>query len=503
MVFGKRWIGWTIAAAAGIAAAVAGCEVGPEYHAPTIAVSQHFNLAQTRPTTEPIRPDLAAIPTPRQLQRWWETFHDPELNHLIERALQTNLSLQSAVQNIRQARAQEGISYSGFFPMINGTSQYSHSRRSGHLGSGSAVSTPGGSGAGGTVAPVTGGGNLEGDFYQVGFDSTWEIDVFGGIRRGVESAEANVQVQIENRRSVLITLLGDVATDYVQLRGLQLQVQIVTENINTQQQTLELIRTQNRAGLVAVQQQQAQVLTTEAELPDLEAQIHQTIHQLSILLGAEPSLLESELQPVGPIPLGPTYVPPGLPSDLLRRRPDVRLAEYQVAAASAQIGVATADLFPKFTLTGSLGFESSQFHQLLNLNSRYFSFGPSVNWPIFEAGSIRYNIEVQNALEREAFYNYEATVLTSFQEVEDSLIIYAKEQDRRAELAQAVVADQKAVELTQALYKNGLDTFLDVLTTQQTLLVAQQSLVLSEQSVSTDLVALYKALGGGWESMPN
>jgi outer membrane protein, multidrug efflux system len=492
-----------------LTAALAGCEVGPDYHAPTVPVPPTFSEATTRPTTRPA-PNLAAIPTPQQLRRWWETFDDPELNHLVDRALQTNLDLQSAVQRIREARAQLGIAQASFYPTVNALGQYNHSRRSAHLGSSSGSSsvssTPT---ATGTTTETGGGGsgaNLEGDFYQAGFDATWEIDVFGGIRRGVEAAQATLEADVEDRRSVLITLLGDVATDYVQLRGLQQQVAITQENIATQTQTLQLIETQNRAGLVAdlaVTQQRAQVLTTEAQLPDLEAEIQQTIHALSVLLAEEPAALEDELAPPAPIPFGPAHVPPGLPSELLRRRPDIREAERQLAAASAEIGVATAELYPQISLTGSYGYESSQFHQLFNLYSRYFSIGPSVSWPIFNAGSIVDNIEVQNALERQAFYTYESTVLTGLQEVDDALIVYAKEQDRRAELEEAVAADQKAVELTQSLYKNGLDTFLDVLTSQNTLLLAQESLVTSEQAVSTDLVTLYKALGGGWEVAPN
>jgi NodT family efflux transporter outer membrane factor (OMF) lipoprotein len=311
---------------------------------------------------------------------------------------------------------------------------------------------------------------------------------------------------MENRDAVMITLLGEVATDYVTLRGLQRQVAITHENISTQQQTMGLIESQNRAGLVAdldVTQQRAQLLTTQAELPDLEAQIHQTIHQLSILLALEPGALEEELETPAPIPLGPYHVPPGLPSELLRRRPDIRQAERNLASASAEIGVATADMFPKVSLTGSLGYESSQFHQLFDIYSRYFSIGPSVSWPIFDGGAILSNIEVQNALERQAFFTYESTVLTGLQEVDDALIAYSKEQDRRAELDEAVKADQRSVEMTQDLYKNGLDTFLDVLTAQNTLLAGEQQLTLSQQSVSTDLVALYKALGGGWEDYQN
>jgi outer membrane protein, multidrug efflux system len=494
---------WITPALMAAAFTIAGCEVGPDYHTPKLAVVPAvFSEATTRPATQPVDPQLAAVPTSDELKRWWETLHDPELNRLVDRALVSNLDLQSAVQNIRQARAQLGIAQAGLYPTIDVDGSYTHSRNSAHVGFGSSGAGGGGGGGGGAgVKP-----KLEGDLYQAGFDATWEIDLFGGVRRGDEAAQATLEAAMENRNAVMITLLGEVATDYVTLRGLQRQVAITQENISTQKQTLDLIQSQNRAGLVAdldVTQQRAQMLTTQAELPDLEAQIHQTIHQLSILLALEPGALEEELETPAPIPLGPYHVPPGLPSELLRRRPDIRQAERNLAAATAEIGVATADMFPKISLTGSLGYESSQFHQLFDIYSRYFSIGPSVSWPIFDGGAILSNIEVQNALERQAFFTYESTVLTGLQEVDDSLIAYSKEQDRRAELEEAVKADQRSVEMTQDLYKNGLDTFLDVLTAQNTLLAGEQQLTLSEQSVSTDLVALYKALGGGWEDYQN
>jgi outer membrane protein, multidrug efflux system len=476
-----------------VASLAAGCEVGPNYTTPKLAVvPPAFSQATTRPTTQPTDAQLAAEPTPDQLRTWWQTFHDPELNRLIDRAVVANPTLLAAVQSVRQARAQLGIASEGLLPTLTAEGSYDHSRTSGNLGP--------------AATPVTGGHrSLESDLYEVGFDSSWELDIWGGVRRGTEAAQASLDVAIEDRREVLITLLGEVATDYVQLRGLQRQVAITKENIATQEQTLQLIQSQNRAGLVAdldVTQQEAQVMTTKATLPNLEAQIHQTIHQLSILLALEPGALEDELEPVAPIPLGPWHVPPGLPADLLRRRPDIRQAERQLAADSAQIGVATAELFPTVILTGSLGYESDQLHQLFNLHSREFSIGPSVSWPIFDAGAIKFNIEAQSDVYQKDYYNYELAVLTGLQEVDDALIGYAKEQDTSTELEQAVAADRKAVEMTQALFRNGLDTFLDVLTAQNTLLAGEQSLTLSQQAVGTDLVELYKALGGGWDVVP-
>jgi outer membrane protein TolC len=256
---------------------VIGCEVGPNYQAPKTPEPAAFSQAETRPTTEPATTQLAEIPTPQQLQRWWEMFNDPELNILIARGVKNNLDLKVAKERVIEARAQLGIANAGLFPTIDATGEYSHSRRSKNLGSSGGGISTGTTGTTGTTTTGGGGaGNPVSDFYQAGFDATWEIDVFGGVRRGVEAAQANVESQVDNQQSVLITLLGDVATDYVQLRGLQKQVAITEENIGTQKQSLALIQTKNRAGLVAdldVTQQTAQVLTTQAELPDLEAQI--------------------------------------------------------------------------------------------------------------------------------------------------------------------------------------------------------------------------------------
>jgi NodT family efflux transporter outer membrane factor (OMF) lipoprotein len=486
---------------------VIGCEVGPNYQAPKTPEPAAFSQAETRPTTEPATTQLAEIPTPQQLQRWWEMFNDPELNILIARGVKNNLDLKVAKERVIEARAQLGIANAGLFPTIDATGEYSHSRRSKNLGSSGGGISTGTTGTTGTTTTGGGGaGNPVSDFYQAGFDATWEIDVFGGVRRGVEAAQANVESQVDNQQSVLITLLGDVATDYVQLRGLQKQVAITEENIGTQKQSLALIQTKNRAGLVAdldVTQQTAQVLTTQAELPDLEAQILTTIHQIGLLLGTEPGTLEAELSPPAPIPFGPPHVPPGLPSELVRRRPDIRSAERALAESSANIGVAVADLYPKFTLNGALVDESSQFKRLFQDNSRYYSIVPGVTWNLFDGGAIRANIDVQNSLERQALYTYTSTVLTGLQEVDSALITYAKEQDRRALLEEAVKSDQRSVEMTQDLYRNGLDTFLDVLTAQNTLLAGEQQLTISQQSVAGDLVALYIALGGGWEVGPD
>jgi NodT family efflux transporter outer membrane factor (OMF) lipoprotein len=264
---------------------------------------------------------------------------------------------------------------------------------------------------------------------------------------------------------------------------------------------LNLTKSRAEGGLspyLDVAQQEAQVATTAAQIPTLQTQIRQDIHHLGILLGEDPGALSAELSAVRPIPVGPGSVPPGLPGDLLRRRPDIRRAERQLAAATAQIGVATADLYPQFSITGALGDEASQFRQLFDWPSRYYNIVPGVTWDIFDAGKVKSNIEVQNARQAEALSAYVQAVLQSLQDVDDALVAYNREQARLQSLHQAVAADQQALSLATDLFEKGSTDFLSELDAQRTLLAAQTDEAISEQQVSLNLVALYKALGGGW-----
>lgn len=499
-----------------IGVVIAGCEVGPNYKAPAPNLTPAYREATTRPTSQPVA-TMQAV----DLVHWWTTLHDPELNSLIARAAEANLDLQAAAARVRQARAERGVVASSLFPTVNATGSYSHSLRSGGVSSSSSFNTNGTTGGttttgGGTT--TTGGGTTTGtgstvsagggssasptDLYEAGFDATWEIDVFGGIRRQVESSDASIQAAVEDLRDVQVTLLAEVATDYITLRGLQHQLEFTYENARTQRDTLDLTNQKFKAGLASrldVAQVEALVATTEAQVPQVEAQVRQQIHALGTLLAVDPGALTDELMPSANIPLGPPQIPPGIPSDLLRRRPDIRRAERQLAAATANVGVAVADLFPRFSLTGSLGLESNKFKNTFNYGSRFYSIGPSVSWPILDFGRIRSNIDVQNALQQQALLTYQKTVLTGLQEVDDSLVTYAKEQDRRQALEAAVDADQRAVDLAKDLWRNGLTDFLQVLTAEQNLFIVQNQLAQSQTAVSTDLVALYKALGGGWE----
>jgi NodT family efflux transporter outer membrane factor (OMF) lipoprotein len=376
------------------------------------------------------------------------------------------------------------------YPTVNVSSSYQRSRISKNI---NGVQTPTGS---------QNNRNVTGDLYQVGFDASWEIDVFGGIRRDIEAAEADINAQIEDRRNTLVTLLAEVARNYTELRSAQQQITISEANLKAQQETLDITKIRFDAGLVSdldVQRAQAQVDTTASQIPTLRTLAQQSIHLLGVLLGEEPGALTAELSNQTPIPQTPPEIPVGLPSDLLRRRPDIRRAERQLAAQTARIGVATSDLFPKFSLTGFLGLTSSKFSRLSNSGSTTWSILPGVSWPVFDFGRIRSNIAVENAREEQAAIFYEQTVLTSLREVADSMIAFSQEQTRHQNLEGAVEANRRAVKLANDLYKQGLTDFLSVLQAQRDLFVSEAALVQSDSLVTSNLVGLYKALGGGWE----
>jgi multidrug efflux system outer membrane protein len=470
-----RASGWV----AGIVGAVwitmlVGCAaVGPDYKEPQMEVPANWSeMAPEGAITEAI---------PEELTRWWTLFEDPLLESLIERAVNHNKDLRIAQARIREARARRGVVAADFLPAVGTSGNYARSRTSENIG----------------VGPP-----LEQDFFEAGFDSNWEIDIFGGVRRSVEAADADIAASVESLRNVLVSLVSEVARNYLELRGNQLRTLIAKENIKAQKHTLEMAQARFKVGLSSqldIEQARAQLTATEAQIPGLETLMKQSIHRIGVLLGQPPGALSNELMVERPIATALPQVPLGLPSDLLRRRPDIRQAERELASATARIGVATADLFPRFFLTGALGLQSTELSSFLSAGSGFWSIGPTVTWPLFAGGRIRSNIEVQNARQEQALIFYEQVVLTSMEEVENALVAYVKEQATRRATAESVAANQRAVEISQALYKKGLTDFLNVLVNQRFLYQAQDALAVSEQKVSTNLVALFKALGGGWD----
>ncbi len=454
-----------------------GCAaVGPDYKKPETEVPSQW--AEMPPE------GLIAVDGAEQFARWWTLFEDPLLDSLIKRAMEGNKELRIARARIREARARRGVIAADLMPTAWTSGTYSRSRTSENTDVGFAS---------------------EKDFFEAGFDAKWEIDVFGGVRRSVEEAEAVIAASEEGLRSVLVSLAAEVARNYLELRGNQFRAHIAKENIKSQHQTLEMAQARFKVGLSSqldIEQARAQLTATEAEVPGLEALVKQAIHRIGVLLGQSPGSLLSELEVIRLTATALPQVPLGLPSDLLRRRPDIRQAERELAAATARIGVATADLFPRFFLTGISGLQSIELSNFVSAGSRFWSVGPTVTWPLFSGGRIRSNIEVQNARQEQALISYEQVVLTAMEEVENALVAYVREQAVRNAIAESVAANRRAVEISQALYKKGLTDFLNVLVSQRFLYQSQDSLAVSEQKSSTNLVALFKALGGGWNVPP-
>lgn len=457
-----------------------GCMVGPDFRKPETKIPAKWHGLDPVAATG----DSALTSQPLDLVEWWKKFDDPLLTSLIERAIRSNLDLRQAASRVRQARAAVGVTSAGLFPEVNADAQYQRSR------------TP--------VTTATGTSGVERDFFRTGFDASWELDFFGRTRRGIEASQADLEAAIEDRRDVFITLVTDVGTNYSNLRQFQKQIEIARRNLEAQAHTAEITHKRYEAGFVGrldLANARAQVVTTASRIPVLETSARTAIYSLSVLLGMEPAALQEELSSEKSIPPTPPQIPIGLPSDLLRRRPDIRRAEAQIHAATARIGVATADLFPRFSLTGSFSFSGSDVANFMNWGNRSWSFGPSVTWPVFEAGRIRWNIEIQNAVQEQTLLTYEQIILTALRDVETALISHTNELEHFKFLQEAFENNRKAVEVSMKLYVEGRTDFLNVLNAQRSLLISEEAMAQSTNRLTTNLLALYKALGGGWEVM--
>ena len=457
-----------------------GCAVGPDFKPPDVQV----------PAGWAGPPPLPAItPSEKDLTRWWTVFDDKMLASLVEQAVESNLDLKLAEARVRQARAARGVAQSFLGPTLDATGSYQRSETA--------------------ISPTTDTGGMGGDTVRVttnqyfaGFDAAWELDIFGGVRRSIEAADADLQASMEARRDVLVTLTAEVARNYIDLRAFQQRISLARQNLEAQKHSAKLTRQRFEGGFASgldVANAEAQVATTAALIPLLEASARQTIYNLSVLLGREPAALVQELAPALAIPTAPPAAPLGIPSDLLRRRPDIRQAEAGVHAATARIGVAEADLFPKFMISGSVGLKASELGSWFDWSSRLWSFGPSVSWRVFDMGRVRSDIAQQQALQEQSLIAFQKTVLAALQEVEGALISLSTEQEHRKALVDAVAYNQKAVDLSIKLYTEGQTDFLNVLQAQRALFLTEDALAQSTQTISTNLVALYKALGGGWD----
>jgi NodT family efflux transporter outer membrane factor (OMF) lipoprotein len=411
--------------------------------------------------------------------QWWSLFQDPLLDSLVARATAANHDLRKAEARIREARA--GRIIAAATGSVGGSAASTHSRRSENASSS--------------------GGNQ--DLFQVGFDARWELDIFGGVRRAVEAADASLAASHEELRDVLVSLQAEVARNYLELRGSQKRLAATRNNIATQEKTVALVRGRFEMGLgneLDLVQAETQLFLTKAQVPALQASIGASMHQLAFLVGQNPASLIGELSEEQFIAMAPAPIPVNLPSDLLRQRPDIRAAERRLAAATAEIGVATADLFPKFSLPALLGLQSSSLSDLVTGGSRYWSVGPVITLSLFDQGKVRAGIDMSEARRDAALAEYEQTVLSAITEVENGLVAFAKEQETRRILGEAVGSGEKAVTMANGLFETGLADFLNVLQAERALYQSEDQLALSEQRLHLALVAIFKALGGGWMS---
>jgi len=425
--------------------------------------------------------------------KWWKNFNDAQLDHLVERALRSNLDLQIAEARLREARASRKVASSELYPHLNGSGSLSRAQNS----IGQAF---GGSASGNNIFV----GSQPANFGMAGLDASWELDLFGTKRNNVRAAAADLAGAEDARRSVLVSLLAELARNYVEIRTSQRHIGITESRIHAQEETLALTRRRYEAGLVGVldvTRAESEAASVKAEMPPLKVALQQSLHRISVLLGEEPGALNSELTAMQPMPATPPSIPAGVPSDLLLRRPDVRQARDEVAAAMARVGIAKGDLFPKFSLTGSFGGAGTvgESRGLALGFSRFFVFGPTVTLPIFDGGRLRANVRIQEARQQQSVIRYHQVVLQSLEEVENALVAYAQEQERQQSLTVAAEASRKAVDLANQLYSSGVGDFLAVLEAQESLYSSEDRLVRSQGNVAANLIGLYKALGGGWD----
>ncbi|MDL4914651.1 MAG: efflux transporter outer membrane subunit [Enterobacterales bacterium endosymbiont of Blomia tropicalis] len=469
-----------------------GCAVGPDYQAPKPQMPGGYNSLDSQ---EASKPQSSVVDT-----RWWRNFNDPQLDSLIARAIEGNLTLQQAVLRIAGAREQLAQAQGSLFPSLNGSASVMRQQPGlkGLLKSNGAydqLDSDVASQLNSLTQPVT--------LYQGSFDASWELDLWGKVRRQVEAANAQTQAAIEQRNDALVSLEAEVARAWLQLRGAQATVQTLQQQIDVAQQTTQLTLSQQRHGLAPltdVENAHAQLSTLQAQLPQYQAQARQAMNGLAVLLGKTPGALDTELNTPKAIPALPKIVSVGIPSTLARRRPDIRQAEATLHAQTANIGVSVAQLFPDLSLTGQLGVRNTDASYLDNWSSHFYSYGPSLSIPIFQGGRLVSSVKLARAQQASAALDYRQTVLTALQDVENALVSYRADQQRVTALDETTGALQRAFDLASDSYRQGLSTFLDVLDAQRQLAQAQEQATQAKMQSGLDLVALYKALGGGWET---
>ncbi|MBZ9720579.1 efflux transporter outer membrane subunit [Mesorhizobium sp. AD1-1] len=448
---------------------LAGCVVGPDYQTPIMAMPANWSGQKPTKPAQPAR-----------LSKWWQRLRDPELNTLVEEAVAGNLDVATAKAKIREARASYRQSAGTLLPSADGSGSASRNKS----------------------AETTSGSDATYSEYQDGFDASWELDLFGANRRGVEAARYGLNASQEELRSTLLTLVGDVASYYTQARGYQARIALARRSAASQRQTAELTRTMAQAGTATaadVAKAMGQAASTEAAVPTLEASYAQAVHRLAVLAGRPPASLNERLKRVAPIPAPRLPMPTGIPADLLLSRPDLRMAERQYAQYTAKIGQAEAARYPSVSLTGDISTAALKLGDLGKNSSIGWSFGPTLSVPLFNAGQLQAAVEVAKAQRDQYFIAYRSSVLTALEDVENALVLLSQERIRIAKLASSAKSYGEAASLEGSLYKAGETSLLDVLDAQRSLYSAEDSLLQSRVLLATNYIALNKALGGGWD----
>jgi NodT family efflux transporter outer membrane factor (OMF) lipoprotein len=444
--------------------------VGPNYSPPGMKTPGAWQKQQA---------GVNAVQTSQEsLSKWWTTFNDPVLSGLMEKAVAENLDIKQAFSHVKQARIQRGITGAAQYPSVNAKGSAGRSYRK----------------------------DIKGDFsgtnnLSLGLDASWEPDLFGGLKRTLEAADAELQATEESYRATLVSLLAEVAINYVQMRSFQSQLAVVEANLKSQEETYNITQWRYQAGLTTVldvERASSNLEGTRSQMPSLKSSIEQTKNTIAVLLGSQPGALDADLDAYKPVPVAPEDVTIGIPAGLLRRRPDLRKAERDLAAQTARIGVSEARLYPSISLSGSIGLDALSFGKLFSTDSLSTGVSSIINWPVYKAGAIMKDIEVQKELQGQTLIAYEATLLTALKDVENALIAYSYDQTRRESLIKQSKFAEQAAETSRAQYTSGLIDFQSVLDAERTVLSAQDQVARNDAQVITDLIGLYKALGGGW-----
>jgi multidrug efflux system outer membrane protein len=457
---------------------LAGCiTVGPDYEQPETETPDAWHAAAVE----------GLIEGEAALRTWWQLFEDPKLTDLIGRATEANLELELALWRVEEARALRGVAAGPRVPQVDFSGESSRSQ-------------PSDSGALRDLAPAEGFDAANLHDYSIG--AGWELDLWGRIRRSIESADAAVEASVEDYRDVLVSLLAEVALSYTDVRSYQERIRLANANVETQQNTLGLTRDRFAVGLVSaldVAQAESNLANTESLIPVLETNLQLALNRIAVLLGLPPGAVHAELEQAEPVPAEPPEVTVGVPADLLRQRPDVRRAERQLASQTARIGVATADLYPTFSLGGFIGVQAVDGSDLLSGDAVTWGVGLPIRWNLFAGGRIRSQIRVEEARTEQALLAYERTVLAALEEAEGAMVAFEQELVRRSKLSQSVDATERSLDLVMTQYRAGLTDFQNVLDTQRSLLNRQDELAASRGQVVKNLIGLYRALGGGWD----